>query len=159
MAKTYTINGVQVDYETFDSAMNGDPNDFGNINNIDAADIPQVYKDQYAHDRWNERMGRGRTWWTPRKRMLNNIEHNEKKLAEKKAKRLEQRQAKMDAWGEQRATDEQWQAHLGLMRRSEDERMSIQKEENRKSAILMILVIGGGFALICLLFAANVYFS
>lgn len=157
MSKTFTVNGVTVDYETYNSAINSDPNDFGNLNNIDAPDIPQIYKDYYANDRRNERAGRGHPWWTPRQRMLDNIEYNEKKLAEKKAKRLAQRQRKMDAWAEQCKSDDGWQEYLDLMRMSENDRVSKQQEENRKSTIIMTLVIGGGFLLMCLLFVASVY--
>lgn len=159
MTKTYMVNGVHVSYETYDRAMNGDPNDFGNLDNIDAPDIPQVYKDQYANDRRNERAGRGHPWWTPRQRMINEIQHKEKLLAEKKTKRLQQREKKMQAWGKRRKSDDEWQAHLDLMHRSESERVLNQEEENRKSGIYGMIVIGGGFLLICLLFAASVYFS
>ena len=155
--KRYTVNGVEVSYEIYDRAMNGDPNDFGNLNNLDAPDIPQVYKDQYSNDRRNERAGRGHPWWTPRQRMLNEIQHKDKLLAEKKTKRLQQREKKMQAWGEQRRSDDEWRAHLDLMHRSDSERASNQQVEDKKSATLMIAVIGGGFLLMCLLFAASVY--
>lgn len=157
--KRYTINGVEVDYETYHNVMDGDPNDFANLNNIDAPDIPQIYKDMYAHDKWNDFMGRGRTWFTPRKRMLNNIEHNEKLLAEKKEKRLKERQRKMDAWGEQRKSDEEWKAHLDLMHKSESDRVAYQEDQDSKSALLMTAVIGGGFLFMCIMFVAEIYIS
>jgi len=159
MTKTYTINGVAVSYETYNQAMDGDPNDFGNLNNINAPDIPRVYIEQYTNDRRNEKAGRGQTWWTPRQRMLDNIKHNEQKLKEKKSQRIEQRQAKMNAWGAQRQSDDKWQAHLDLMHRSENERISNQQGEDRKSVIIMAAVIGGGFLFMFLLFYASVYLN
>ena len=147
----YTINGVEVDYETYHNVMDGDPNDFANLNNIDAPDIPQTYKDSYAHDLWNQQMGRGHPWWTPRKRMLNHIKHNEEMLEEKKIKRLQVRQEKMEAWGEQRKRDEEWQAHLDLMHRCEAERITNQEIEDKKSVIMMTIVLGGGILFVCLL--------
>lgn len=157
MSKTYKINGVEVSYEVFDKTMNGDPNDFGNLNNIDAPDIPQTYKDAYANDLRNERAGRGHPWWTPRKRMVDNIAHNEKVVAEKKAKRLQARQEKMDAWGEQLKWEREESDRRSLWQRQEATQKASQADEDKKSAIGMTLIIGGGLLLMCLLFALTVF--
>ena len=157
MSKKYTINGVEVDYDTFDNAMNSNPNDFHNLSNIDGDDIPQIYKDQYKNDKWNDFMGRGRTLFTPRKRMLNSIKNKEEQLAEKKRKRLEERQKKMDAWGHQRTSQEAWDNHILLMETSERQWKADQAYNDEQSTKLMAVVIGGGFLLICILFSLSLY--
>lgn len=150
MTKTYTINGVQVSYDTYDHAMNGDPNDFGDLNNIDAPDIPQVHKDCYQNDLRNERAGRGHTWWTPRRRMIDSIKHKEQQIVEKKQKRLEKRQAKLDAWGEQRSLDIAYENEQTARNEYYARQQQNQVAEDNKSVRYMMLIFGIAFLLMCL---------
>lgn len=152
MAKKYIINGVQVDYETYSQAMNGNPDDFGNLSNIDASDIPQRHKDAYAHDRWNERMGRGKAFWTPRRRMLDAIARKEKQVDETRGNRLKQRQVKLDACGKQREYEGQRASRAHLIASSSADRAANQESEDKKSVVLFV----GVFIVACLLLSVLV---
>lgn len=151
MPKTYTINGVQVSYDVFQHAMYEKPDDFSDSNNIDAPDIPKTHKDAYARDRWNESMGRGMTFWTPRRRMLDSLERKAALVQNKKEARLKRREAKMEAFGNQRAYEEELADHANLVSSHFANLAAQQESEDKKSVLLFIGIFCAAFLFLVLL--------
>lgn len=152
MNKKYSINGVEVSYEVFHQVVDEgiDPDNFHDLRNIDAPDIPQIHKDRYAADRWNESKGRGATLWTPRRRMVDSVRHKENQLAEKKAERQANRRAKLDAWGAQRALDESYNNEQTARNAYYMRQAQAQEVEDNKSVKWMAFIFGVAFLLMCI---------
>lgn len=119
------------------------PDDFSDPNNFDAPDIPERHKISYAHDLWNQLMGRCRVFWTPRRRMINSIERKEEQVEEKRAKHLQERQAKMDTCGEQRRDERARSTRATLIETTLATNAAKQEEEDTKSVLLMLAVFFG----------------
>lgn len=152
MSKKYSINGVDVSYEVFHQVVDDgiNPDNFHDLRNIDAPDIPQIHKDRYTVDRWNESKGRGKTLWTPRRRMVDSIQHKEKQLAEKKAKRQASRRAKLDAWGARRALNESYNNERTTRNAYYTRQAQAQEADDNKSVKWMALIFGVAFLLMCI---------
>lgn len=132
------------------------PDDFNNWNNIDGSDIPERHKVDYAGDLYYK--GAAKTFWTPRRRMLNSIAAKEEEVNANRQKRQQQRQAKMNALGETRRQAASFADFTTRRERSEATTRAANEENANASMWLMLAIFGGGL-LLCVLGVALVYFG